>query len=115
MAGVEKIPQLSASRGRVKLAPWRLAGAFLFAAASDVLSVFVEFLPPVQIVVDLVTGLVLWGLLGWRWYLLPALVVEAIPGLAAFPMWVLVVGAYAVLPGKMPRQLMDQDNQETRA
>jgi len=34
-------------------------------------------------------------ILGWRWPLLPGLVAEAIPGVAAFPVWVLVVAAVA--------------------
>ena len=35
-------------------------------------------------------------LLGRRWLLLPALILEAIPGLWVFPFWMLVVGAVAV-------------------
>jgi hypothetical protein len=45
---------------------------------------------------DLVTALVLFVLLGRRWLLLPALIMEAIPGLWVFPFWMLVVGAIAV-------------------
>jgi hypothetical protein len=41
--------------------------------------------------VDLLTALLLFGLLGWRWALLPGLVAEAIPGVAVFPVWLLVV------------------------
>jgi hypothetical protein len=53
-------------------------------------------MPPVQWVVDGTTALLLFGLLGWRWALLPGLVAEAIPGVAAFPVWVLVVASVAV-------------------
>ena len=73
----------------------RLALAFLVAAASDAVSYGMAWVPPVQWVIDLVTALLLFGLLGWRWALLPGLVAEAIPGVAAFPVWVLVVAAVA--------------------
>ncbi len=74
----------------------RLALAFLVAAASDVVSYGMAWVPPVQWAIDLVTALLLFGLLGWRWPLLPGLVAEAIPGVAAFPVWVLVVAAVAL-------------------
>jgi len=74
----------------------RLALAFLVAAASDVVSYGTAFVPPVQWTVDLVTALLLFGLLGWRWAILPGLVAEAIPGVAVFPMWLLVVASVAL-------------------
>jgi len=77
-------------------------GALAVALVSDVLSVGFEFVPPLQIGLDLATGLVLWAMLGWRWPLLPALIVEAIPGLALFPTWSLVVGALPFLGGTSP-------------
>jgi hypothetical protein len=58
----------------------RLALAFLVAVASDAVSYGMAWVPPVQWAVDLVTALLLFGLLGWRWALLPGLVAEAIPG-----------------------------------
>jgi hypothetical protein len=73
----------------------RLALAFLVAAVSDGISYGTAFVPPVQWTVDLMTALLLFGLLGWRWALLPGLVAEAIPGVAVFPVWVLVVAAIA--------------------
>jgi len=45
----------------------------------------------VQWTVDLITASLLFLVLGRRWAILPGLVAEAIPGLAAFPVWVLVV------------------------
>ena len=74
----------------------RLAAAFFVAAASDVISYWTELVPPVQWAVDLVTALLLFVLLGWRWAILPGLVAEAIPGAAAFPVWVLVVASVAM-------------------
>ena len=71
--------------------------AFLVAAASDVMSHGTALVPPVQWGVDVATALLLFGLLGWRWALLPGLVAEAIPGVAAFPTWVLVVASAALL------------------
>jgi hypothetical protein len=70
--------------------------AFLVAAASDGVSYGTALVPPVQWVVDVATALLLFGLLGWRWALLPGLVAEAIPGVAAFPTWVLVVASVAL-------------------
>jgi hypothetical protein len=61
----------------------RFAIAFAVAAVSDALSFWTEFAPPVQWTVDLITASLL--------FLVPGLVAEAIPGLAAFPVWVLVV------------------------
>jgi hypothetical protein len=81
---------------RVSLSRKRLAVAFAIAAVSDACSVFFAFAPPVAWTVDLVTVLLLFVIMGWRWVLLPGLIVEAIPGLAVFPFWVLVVGAVAV-------------------
>lgn len=69
------------------------------ALVSDLLSVGFEFVPPLQIAIDVVTALVLWFLCGWRWPLLPALIVEAIPGLSLFPTWSLVVGTLPLFPG----------------
>ena len=47
-------------------------------------------------VVDIVTAILLFIVLGWHWLLLPGLVMEAIPGVAVLPFWLLVVGAIAV-------------------
>ena len=69
----------------------RFAIAFAVAAVSDALSFWTEFAPPVQWTVDLITASLLFLVLGRRWAILPGLVAEAIPGLAAFPVWVVVV------------------------
>ena len=72
---------------------WR--AALLVALASDALSFAFALLPPMQWMVDSVTALALFALLGFRWPLLPALVIEVIPGVALFPAWTLAVAAYA--------------------
>jgi hypothetical protein len=69
----------------------RFAIAFGVAAISDFLSMWTEFAPPVQWAVDLATAGLLFLILGRRWALLPGLIVEAIPGMGVFPVWVLVV------------------------
>lgn len=74
----------------------RLAAAFAIAVASDLASVWLEFIPPLQWVVDLSTAGALFLVLGRQWLLLPALFAEAIPGFAVLPTWVLVVGSIAV-------------------
>jgi hypothetical protein len=81
---------------RASLSKTRLAIAFLVAATSDVVSFWTELVPPIQWAVDLVTALLLFMALGWRWALLPGFVAEAIPGVAAFPVWTLVVAAVAL-------------------
>lgn len=73
-----------------------LAAAFVVAVVSDVLSVWLEFVPPLQWGLDLVTALLLFLLLGRQWMILPALVAEAIPGTAVFPAWILVVVSVAI-------------------
>src|ERR1017187_4113387 len=74
----------------------RLAAAFTVAILSDILSAWLEFLPPIQWTLDIVTAGLLFLLLGRQWVILPALIAEAIPGLAVFPFWVLVVSSIAV-------------------
>jgi hypothetical protein len=44
---------------------------------------------------DAVTAVVLFAVLGFRWPLLSALAIEAVPGLQLFPAWTLVVAALA--------------------
>ena len=73
----------------------RKLAALLIAAVSDAISLFAELIPPLEWALDVATGIALFAVLGWRWQLLPVLVVEAVPGLAAFPTWVLVVGVIA--------------------
>lgn len=82
----------------------RLALALAVAALSDGLSVFFTLAPPVQWAADLVTGVLLFIVLGWQWILLPGLIAEAIPGLYIFPFWVLVVGAVAMWGTVRPKR-----------
>jgi hypothetical protein len=69
----------------------RQAIAFLIAAISDFLSFWFVLAPPMQWVIDLGTALLLFLILGRRWAIFPGLIVEAIPGMGVFPVWVLVV------------------------
>lgn len=77
----------------------KIAIAFGAAALSDVLSIWITFLPPAQLAVDFVTALVLFWVLGKRWALLPGFIAEAIPGVGVFPVWVLVVLSILVYDG----------------
>ena len=70
--------------------------AFTIAALAYGLSIFLTLTRPVQWAVDLVTAVLLFVTMGWQWILLPGLIMEAIPGLYVFPLWVLVVGAVAM-------------------
>jgi hypothetical protein len=76
----------------------QIALAFGVAAVSDVLS-WVALLPPLDWVLDAVTALALFMILGKRWALLPGLAAEAIPGMGVFPVWVLVVASILVYDG----------------
>jgi hypothetical protein len=74
----------------------RLIAAFAVAAVSDLCSAVVEFAPPLQWTLDVVTAGLLFLILGRQWMILPGLIAEAIPGLALFPFWVIVVASIAV-------------------
>jgi hypothetical protein len=74
----------------------RLGIGFAIAGISDALSIWLEFAPPLQWALDLGTALLLFLTLGRQPLLLPALITEAIPGLAVFPAWLLVVGSIAL-------------------
>jgi hypothetical protein len=77
----------------LKAPRWRWA--LVTAVVSDALGFGVVLLPPVQWLLDALTVAVLFIVLGFRWPLLPALAVEAVPGLEVFPAWTLVVTALA--------------------
>lgn len=76
---------------------WR--AALMVAAASDALGYGLVLAPPLQWMLDAVTALALWALLGFRWPMLPALVIEVIPVVQLFPAWTLAVAAYAAADG----------------
>jgi hypothetical protein len=90
---------------RPVLSKRRLAVAFAVAGLSDALSIVATLAPPVEWALDIVTAFALFVVLGRRWLLLPALIMEAIPGLWVFPFWVLVVGAIAVTGQIKPKRL----------
>jgi len=87
----------------LKFSKKRLALAFVIAGISDAIGAFTTPLPPIVWVVDLVTALLLFMVLGRQWLLLPGLALEAIPGLGILPFWLLVVAAIAVLGTPRPK------------
>jgi len=87
----------------LKFSKKQLALAFAIAAISDSIGAFATPLPPIVWVVDVGTALLLFMVLGWQWLLLPGLALEAIPGVGVFPLWLLVVGAIAVLGTPRPK------------
>lgn len=76
-----------------KFPRWRRA--MLIAVLSDALGFGVVLFPPVQWVLDAVTAIALVVVLGFRWKLLAALVIEVIPAIQLFPAWTLVIIAMA--------------------
>jgi hypothetical protein len=100
----EQQPALDDSVSRpLKFSQKRLALAFVIAGISDAIGAFATPLPPLTWVVDLVTALLLFFVLGRQWLLLPGLALEAIPGLGVLPFWLLVVAAIAVLGTPRPK------------
>ena len=79
------------------------------AAVSDFFSAWLEFAPPLQWSLDLLTAGLLFLILGRQWMILPGLIAEAIPGVAIFPSWVVVVlsiaawGRVGASAGRPPR------------
>lgn len=65
------------------------------AVLSDLIGFGLVLLPPAEWFLDAVTVVALFAALGFRWLLLPALVIEAIPGLQLFPTWTMVVAGLA--------------------
>lgn len=76
-----------------KFPRWRWA--LVTAVLSDALGFGVMLWPPALWLLDAVTAVVLFAVLGFRWPLLSALAIEAVPGLQLFPAWTLVVVALA--------------------
>jgi hypothetical protein len=76
-----------------KFPRWRWA--MVIALASDAVGFGLILFPPLQWLVDAVTVAMLLAVLGFRWSLLAALAIEAVPFLQAFPAWILVVAALA--------------------
>jgi hypothetical protein len=76
-----------------KLPRWR--AAMVLAVISDAISFGLAFTGPFEVAADLITALALFAILGFRWPLFIPLVVEAIPGVAVFPTWVVAIGAMA--------------------
>ena len=93
------LPSVTSTQPARRYSRAKVAIAFGVAAVSDVISIWITFLPPAQIAVDQVTALVLFWILGKRWALLPGFVAEAIPGVGVFPVWVLVVLSILVYDG----------------
>lgn len=89
--------------GSLSLSNKRLGLAFAIAAIADVLGAFVTPMPPLAWAVDLATAILLFIVLGWRWLLLPGIILEAIPGVSIMPFWVLVVVAIAVWGTARPK------------
>ena len=87
----------SPQRGRPAITTMRRVLAFGVALAADAIQ-FVLFplfaiigSHPLVIGVDIVTGLILWRLLGWHWAFLPTFVAETVPFVDLFPTWTLAV------------------------
>jgi hypothetical protein len=79
-----------------KVSKNRIAIAMSIAVISDLLGFFVSFAPPLEWALDFVTAFLLFLVLGRQWLILPGLIAEAIPGVAIFPAWILVVASIAV-------------------
>jgi hypothetical protein len=54
------------------------------------------------VVIDVVTAIILWRLVGWHWAFLPAFVAEVVPFVDLFPTWTLAVAF--VMKGKSKKK-----------
>ena len=75
------------------IATWRFVLAFCVALAADTVGIY--FGEIFAVVFDVAVAIVLIAILGFNWIIIPALLVEAVPGLGLFPTWVLAVLAMA--------------------
>ncbi len=82
---------------RARITKARFALAILVSIVSDAIGFFLAPLVPVTIVLDVVTAIVLWLILGRGLVLLAAFVLEAIPGVGILPFWTLAVLSAEVL------------------
>lgn len=99
-----RLPTTSpAQTGSIPLSNKRLGLALAIAAIADVVGIFVTGAPPLVWAVDLVTAILLFMVLGWRWLLLPGIIMEAVPGVSIMPLWVLVVAAIAIWGTPRPK------------
>jgi len=80
--------------------------AWIVAIAADALQwvLFPLFglgaLSPFNNALDVLTGVILWRLLGWHWALLPTFVAELLPGVDLVPCWTAAV--FIATRGKPP-------------
>ena len=81
---------------------WRWA--LLIAGASDAVGFGLALFPPGQWLVDAATAAALFAVLGFRWTLLTALAIEAVPVIQIFPAWTLAVLALAALDSEKPAE-----------
>jgi len=65
--------------------------AFFFAVAADIIFAIPSPLEGIEMAMDGVVGLILCFVLGFNWLVLPAVLLEAVPGLDVFPFWSLAV------------------------
>ena len=79
---------------------WRRA--LVIALLSDALGFGVVLMPPVQWALDILTAVALLAVLGFRWSLLVAMAIEAVPALELFPAWPLVAAALAGMETRRP-------------
>lgn len=80
-----------------KLSPIRIILAFAVAIIADTL---IEVIPtPFSQVIDVFTGIALFLVLGANWILLPAFLIEMIPGVGMSPTWILAVAAITLKNG----------------
>jgi hypothetical protein len=93
----------SAASLALGLSKTQIAVALVIAGLSDVLSALVTVAPPLSWGLDIATAVLLFMVLGWKWLLLPGLIMEAIPGVGVFPIWLVVVIAIALWGTARPK------------
>ena len=87
-------PDLEAAGSMPKVAGWRVGLAFVVALLADTVAA-VPLGEGAPIVFDGIVGFTLLVLLGFEVALIPALVLEMVPGVGLFPCWTVAVAKIA--------------------
>lgn len=74
------------------ISKWRFILAFLVALTADTVG---APLGSFNIVFDVFVAIILIVILGFNWMIIPALLVECVPGLGVFPTWAMAIMAIA--------------------
>jgi len=89
-----------------ELTPARIRAAWIIALATDAIQIglfpFSGLGWLIDIPLDLLTAVLLWGILGWHWALLPSFLFELLPIADMAPTWSLAI--WVITARKKPQE-----------